>query len=91
MKFATMPVISGALLGVLAPILVYFGNPKNMGVCAACFTRDIAGALNLHQMQATQYIRPEMIGIVIGAFIASLIFSEFKGTLHQRICLVHPY
>lgn len=79
MKFATMPVISGALLGVLAPILVYFGNPKNMGVCAACFTRDIAGALNLHQMQATQYIRPEIIGIVIGAFIASLIFSEFKG------------
>ena len=37
-------IVSGAALGALGALLVYFGNPGNMGVCAACFLRDTACA-----------------------------------------------
>jgi len=78
--FATRwgPITAGAVIGVLAPLLVFFGNPKNMGVCVACFERDIAGALGLHRNPVVQYIRPEIIGFVLGALIAALIFREFR-------------
>ena len=72
------PIFTGVTIGVLAPILVKLGNPGNMGICIVCFTRDIAGAIGLHQASAVQYIRPEIIGGLLGAFIASLIFREFK-------------
>ena len=72
------PIFTGLIIGVLAPLLVYWGNPGNMGICMACFTRDIAGALGLHNATAVQYIRPEIIGGLFGAFIAALIFGEFK-------------
>jgi YedE family putative selenium metabolism protein len=72
------PIITGVAVGVLAPILVNLGNPGNMGVCVACFSRDIAGALGLHRAAAVQYIRPEIIGFVLGALASALIFREFK-------------
>lgn len=72
------PILTGAVVGVLAPLLVHFGNPGNMGICVACFSRDIAGALGLHRAASVQYIRPEIIGFVLGALIAALIFREFK-------------
>lgn len=78
MKLAILPIFAGISLGILAPILVYFGNPGNMGICAACFTRDIAGALNLHQAGILQYIRPEIIGLVFGALLGALLFREFR-------------
>jgi hypothetical protein len=40
--------------------------------------RDIAGALGLHRADVVQYIRPEIIGFVLGAFIAALIAREHK-------------
>jgi YedE family putative selenium metabolism protein len=49
-----------------------------MGVCVACFSRDIAGALGLHRAAAVQYIRPEIIGFVLGSLAAALAFGEFK-------------
>jgi YedE family putative selenium metabolism protein len=72
------PILTGIVVGVLAPVLVNLGNPGNMGICVACFNRDIAGALGLHRAAAVQYIRPEIIGFVLGALIASLLFREFK-------------
>ena len=54
-----------------------FGNPANMAFCIACFVRDTAGALGLHRTETVQYIRPEIIGIVIGAFVIGLIRKEF--------------
>jgi YedE family putative selenium metabolism protein len=72
------PILTGIVVGVLAPILVKLGNPGNMGVCVACFSRDIAGALGLHRAAAVQYIRPEIIGFVLGSLVAALIFREFK-------------
>ena len=72
------PIVTGLVVGILAPILVKLGNPGNMGICVACFTRDIAGALGLHRAGVVQYIRPEIIGFVLGALIASLVTREFK-------------
>lgn len=59
-------------------MLVKLGNPGNMGVCVACFSRDIAGALGLHRAAVVQYIRPEIVGFVLGSLVAALIFREFK-------------
>lgn len=71
-------IATGVSVGVLAPVLVKAGNPGNMGICVACFSRDTAGALGLHQAAAVQYIRPELIGLVLGALVAALVFREFK-------------
>lgn len=71
-------IISGAVLGAAGPLLVLFGNPGNMGICIACFLRDTAGALGLHRFAPVQYIRPELIGLVLGAFVAALIFGEHR-------------
>jgi YedE family putative selenium metabolism protein len=72
-------IFAGAFIGVVAVLLVYFGNPANMGFCIACFIRDISGAIGLHRAEVVQYIRPEIIGLVLGAFILSLINKEFAS------------
>jgi YedE family putative selenium metabolism protein len=72
-------VVAGAVIGILAPLLQYAGNPKNMGICVACFERDIAGALGLHRAAVVQYVRPEIPAFVLGATIAALLFREFKA------------
>lgn len=72
-------ILAGAAIGLLAALLQKWGNPPNMGICVACFERDIAGALGLHRAAVVQYIRPEIIGFVLGALIAALLFHEFKA------------
>ncbi len=69
----------GLAIGTLASTLQKLGNPKNMGICVACFERDIAGSLGLHRAQVVQYIRPEIIGFVFGALIAALLFREYRA------------
>ncbi|OPL17137.1 MAG: hypothetical protein AVO38_05935 [delta proteobacterium ML8_D] len=69
----------GIVIGVLAALLQKWGNPGNMGICVACFERDIAGALGLHRAAVVQYIRPEIIGFVLGSLISSLLFKEFRS------------
>ncbi|MCS7253841.1 MAG: YedE family putative selenium transporter [Armatimonadota bacterium] len=71
-------VLAGALFGILAASLSKLGNPPNMGVCVACFLRDIAGALGLHNAEKVQYMRPEIVGFVLGAYISAMLFGEFK-------------
>lgn len=78
-KHRLIVIITGALIGIAALILTHLGNPGNMGFCIACFLRDTAGALGLHSAGVVQYIRPEIVGIVLGSFIAALCFKEFKG------------
>ena len=68
--------ISGAVIGVIAVCLVIFGNPANMGFCIACFLRDTAGALKLHQAAPVQYMRPEIIGLILGAAIMAFSKKE---------------
>lgn len=68
----------GAVIGIGAALLQYFGNPGNMGICVACFERDIAGAVGLHRAGVVQYVRPEIIGFVLGSLTAALVFGEFR-------------
>lgn len=72
-------ICTGAFVGLLAVVLMQAGNPANMGMCVACFIRDIAGALGLHQAAAVQYLRPEIIGIVLGAALMALAGKEFSA------------
>ena len=71
-------VIAGLIIGAIASMLVLLGNPANMGFCIACFIRDTAGSLKLHQAAVVQYVRPEIIGIVLGSFLLSLAKKEFS-------------
>ena len=74
-----LPVIlTGAAIGVIALVLVAMGNPANMGFCIACFLRDTAGALKLQTAAPVQYVRPEIIGILLGSFALALMRKEFK-------------
>jgi hypothetical protein len=69
----------GAFIGIFAPLLQKWGNPANMGICVACFERDMAGALGLHRAAVVQYMRPEIIGFVLGSLIAAYAFKEFRA------------
>lgn len=69
----------GACIGILAPLLQRFGNPGNMGICVACFERDMAGAVGLHRAAVVQFMRPEIIGFVLGSLIAAYAFKEFRA------------
>ncbi len=69
----------GAFIGIFAPLLQKWGNPANMGICVACMERDIAGALGLHRAAVVQYMRPEIIGFVLGSLIAAYAFKEFRS------------
>ena len=72
-------VASGMLLGVLGVLLSVWGNPENSGICVSCFIETSAGALGLHDNQRMQYMRPELIGFVLGALASALIFRDFRS------------
>ena len=76
-KEKTAIIVAGLIIGIIASALVVFGNPANMGFCIACFLRDTSGALGLHKAAPVQYIRPEIIGLVLGSFILALAKKEF--------------
>lgn len=70
----------GILAGLGAVLLAVMGNPKNMAFCIACFIRDSAGAMKFHSADVVQYFRPEIVGIVVGAFLISLFTKEYRST-----------
>ena len=71
-------ILVGLVIGVIAVTLQKLGNPANMGICVACFERDIAGSLGLHRAAVVQYMRPEIIGLVLGAFFVSIFTKEYQ-------------
>lgn len=71
-------IFAGAVIGFLAVILVQAGNAVNYGLCVACFIRDTVGALGLHRAENVQYIRPEILGIGLGAFFMAAGKKEFS-------------
>lgn len=70
----------GIIAGLGAALLAFLGNPKNMAFCIACFIRDTAGAMHFHNAEVVQYVRPEIIGIILGAFVISLLTREYRST-----------
>ncbi|MDR2865229.1 MAG: YedE-related selenium metabolism membrane protein [Spirochaetaceae bacterium] len=86
-------IVTGAIIGGVAVMLGKLGNPANMGLCIACFTRDIAGALGLDGTPTVQYLRPEIPGILLGAFGLALFRREWnplsgKGTAGESGVLI---
>ena len=77
---------TGLAVGAAAVLLTALGNPANMGFCIACFLRDIAGALNFQRAGfdaevgtgIVQYIRPEIIGLVLGSTAIAMVKKEFR-------------
>ena len=72
-------ILTGVVIGIAALVLTALGNPANMGFCIACFERDIAGAVGLHSAAKVQYVRPEIIGLVLGSFLMALASKEWKA------------
>jgi YedE family putative selenium metabolism protein len=69
----------GVAIGALAVVLQYLGNPPNMGLCLGCFLRDIAGGVGLHRAAVAQYVRPEIMGVVLGALGAALVSGQWRA------------
>jgi hypothetical protein len=72
--------LAGAAIGIAAAVLTALGNPGNMGLCVACFLRDIAGTFGGARlgMGGVAYLRPELLGLVLGALGAALVSGEFR-------------
>jgi len=78
-KQTLLMIVTGLIVGAAAVLLTASGNPANMGFCIACFLRDTAGALKMHSAAVVQYVRPEVIGLILGAFIMSVSSKEFAA------------
>lgn len=77
-KAIDMSILAGAFLGFGAVFLTYLGNPINSGICVSCFLENIAGALQLHDQLRMSYIRPEILGFVLGAFLMARTTGRFR-------------
>ena len=72
-------VFVGTLLGGLGVMLSVWGNPENSGICVSCFIENSAGALGLHDNQNMQYLRPELLGFLLGSTVSAMAFKEFRS------------
>jgi len=77
-RIIDVSIVTGALLGLGGVLLAYLGNPANSGICVSCFMENIAGALQLHNDLRMSYIRPELIGFVLGSFLIALQTGRFR-------------
>ncbi|MGA1870005.1 MAG: YedE family putative selenium transporter [bacterium] len=77
-RFLASPIVTGTLLGVVGVILVCLGNPINSGFCVSCFMEHIAGALHLHSIERMSYLRPEILGFILGSFLCAYLTGTFK-------------
>ena len=71
-----LPVL-GVPVGLVLVIMAHCGNPFHLGLCIACFLRDISGSLGFHSFVDGRYMRPEIPGLILGSFIVSLVTKEF--------------
>lgn len=70
-------IIAGGLIGVLSVLLVHFGSLEGTGFCMACFFKEMVGNVGIYRTAIFQYIKPEILGLVLGAFLISLKRKEF--------------
>ena len=68
-----------AAVGVGASLLVFLGNPGNMGICGACFLRDTAGSLNMFTGAGPRIFRPEVAGVILGAFFWVVLRRKYQA------------
>jgi YedE family putative selenium metabolism protein len=70
--------LAGLVLGVAGSLLALLGNPANTGICISCFLENFAGALGLHSNPRMQYIRPELLGFLLGSFAMAALTREVR-------------
>ena len=74
-----MVIAAGFAMGLFGVLLAVLGNPENSGICVSCFMENSAGALGLHANPRMQYLRPELIGFILGAVLCALLGREFRS------------
>ena len=72
-------IVAGLAMGLFGVLLTVWGNPENSGICVSCFMENSAGALGLHTNPRLQYLRPELIGFILGAAVCALLGREFRS------------
>ncbi|CAK8719693.1 MAG: hypothetical protein CDV28_101197 [Candidatus Electronema aureum] len=80
LKFPDLAVTTGIVLGAGAVILTLLGNPTNSGICISCFLENLAGSLQMHNVTRMSYIRPELIGFLLGSFLMAKKMRRFRVT-----------
>lgn len=70
---------TGLAIGGLGVWLSFLGNPRNAGICISCFMENLAGALSLHGNTRMEYVRPELIGFILGAAAIAFLGREFRS------------
>jgi len=79
-KLPDVAIVTGAALGFGAVLLSWLGNPANSGICISCFMENLAGALQMQDNLRMSYIRPELIGFLLGSFLMALKTKRFHVT-----------
>jgi len=72
-------IAASSLLGLVGAGLAVLGNPEHSGICISCFLENSAGALGLHGNERMPYLRPELIGFVLGAVTSAMAGREFRS------------
>ncbi len=80
LKKIDLAIITGAFLGIGSVLIVLVGNPVNSGICISCFLENLAGALQFQGDLRMSYIRPELVGFVLGSFVVAKKTRRFKVT-----------
>ena len=78
LRVVDISVATGAVLGLGGVLLAYLGNPANSGICVSCFMENLAGSLQLHDDIRMSYLRPELIGFVLGSFVIAFGTGRFR-------------
>ena len=77
----TVIIFARLVFGVLAALMMKWGNPANMGICVACFFRDIAGGLGPSLRRISSQGRFFSAGsfFIMGAFLmlGALVFLGY--------------
>lgn len=79
-KAPDIAVTTGIVLGAGAVGLSLLGNPVNSGICISCFLENLAGSLQMHNILRMSYLRPELIGFLLGSFLMAKKMRRFRVT-----------
>ncbi|MCI5140620.1 MAG: YedE-related selenium metabolism membrane protein [Candidatus Electrothrix sp. ATG1] len=79
-KLPDISIITGVVLGAGAVLLTLAGNPVNSGICISCFLENLAGAIQLQDSLRMSYIRPELVGFLLGSFFMAKQNRRFQVT-----------
>ncbi|MEI3479689.1 MAG: YedE family putative selenium transporter [Bilophila sp.] len=77
---ATTPgiIVVGAVIGLIAAWLQKLGIPQTWASASRASSATWPGGLGLHRAAIVQYLRPEIMGLVLGSLAAALATREFK-------------